>query len=354
MSPRGNGLQMDHDSHDDLDMGCFNIESISEEVEAIDDDTDVKSLMRKMLVLIKKQDHELKTLKQGKSWMREEIINNTNSFQQLDERVVELEKYSRKLCLIFSNVEDRGDPVNSILNLFSSLFQLDFNPARFAACHPLNQSPGAPIIVKFLYHADREFIWRRKSWLRGMRNSFGKPVMVEECLAPRDRVLKSEAKQLGLLSYTRKQDVYAFNQNMPDSNAIKVTSVAELSSFAAIKNQPQQSFLPKPAENVAKSHLMFETPHQMPPLTRKPSTVAPQSAKRKRLQLSPVVENDDVPESLVNSLVTNLVPALLDALKDKLGSDANRSVSDKNIIDAESNNTQQENTFHSSANVEVT
>ena len=201
---------MEFDLHnEDSDMECFDVENIkTEEVEAVDDSTHIKPLLRKMMELIQRQDEELKKLRHGQSYIREQINNNTNVLHKIDERVVELEKYSRKLCLIFSNLNDRGDALTSIIYLFNEVLQINFNPSRFAACHPLSQNTGAPVIVKFIYHADRDIIWRR-SWLKGVTNSLSKPVTVEECRAPRDRELQSEAKQLGLLYFKRRQDVCA-------------------------------------------------------------------------------------------------------------------------------------------------
>ena len=132
----------------------------------------------------------------------------TNALHKLDERIVELEKYSRKLCLIFYNVECKGDALSSIMFLFKQILQLNFNSTSLAACHPLNQSPNAPIIVKFIYHQHRDLIWRR-TWLKGISNSLRRPLQIEECLPPRDREVKTEAKQMGLLTFTRKQDVHA-------------------------------------------------------------------------------------------------------------------------------------------------
>ena len=134
---------------------------------------------------------------------------------------------------------------------------------------------------------------------------------------------------------------------MPDCDATKVTSVQELKSFVLIKNQPKQTLPQKPTENVTKSQML--TPLKMQPLVNKPASVVTQRAKRKRDQLSPVVENDDASESLVNSIVDSLVPAFLHAFKDKLASDANLTVNNHNAIAVETNNT-----FHSNANVEAT
>ena len=62
----------------------------------------------------------------------------------------------------------------------------------------------------------------------------GRAVQVEECLAPRDREIKSEEKQMGLLAYTRRQDVFVYNQNHPNADAIHEN--AELKDYVAHKN----------------------------------------------------------------------------------------------------------------------
>ena len=296
---------------EESELECFDIDSIADEVEAMNDDTDLKQLIKKMMGHIQKQDQELKSLRRNQTLMNEEMIDNTNALHKLDGRVVELEKYSRKLCLIFSNIEDCGDALTSIIYLLNNLLQININSSRFAACHPLSQNPGAPVIVKFIYHADRDIIWRRKAWLKGVTNSLGKPVIVEECLAPRDRELKNESKQLGLLSFTRKQDVYAFNQNLPNSDAVKVTSSRELNSLTLKEVQPISSYHHQPNDEK-----IVDTPKQMPKLIRKPTTAIPlNSAKRKRIQVSPITEND-ASASLANNLLDTLIPALVNALKD--------------------------------------
>ena len=86
---------------EESELECFDIDSIADEVEAMDDDTDLKQLIKKMMGNIQKQDQELKLLRRNQTIMNEEMIDNTNALHKLDGRVVELEKYSRKLCLIF-------------------------------------------------------------------------------------------------------------------------------------------------------------------------------------------------------------------------------------------------------------
>ena len=48
----------------------------------------------------------------------------------------------------------------------------------------------------------------KKNLAQGHKQFLGLPVQVEECLAPRDREVRTEAKQMAL-TFTRKQDVYA-------------------------------------------------------------------------------------------------------------------------------------------------
>ena len=64
----------------------------------------------------------------------------------------------------------------------------------------------------------------------------GRKVQIEECLDPRDREIRSDAKQIGLLAYTRRQDVFVYNQNHPNADAIQVKKTVELKDYFALKN----------------------------------------------------------------------------------------------------------------------
>ena len=122
--------------------------------------------------------------------------------------------------------------MTSNIHLFSGILQINFNPSRFAACHLLSQNPGALAIVRF-YHADRDII--RRSWLKGVTISLSKLVTVEECLAPRE--LRSRAKQLGLLSFTRKKKMLTANENdgsAPLSNSLITALVLVKSKIIGI------------------------------------------------------------------------------------------------------------------------
>ena len=363
---------------------CFEIDSIADDVGKLDDKVEgsMKDLMHKMMRMIIRQDGELRKLKQNQGHMKDLINVNTNAIHKLDERTVELEKYSRKLCLIFYNVECKGDALSSIIFLFKQILQLNFNPTSLAACHPLKRSPNAPIIVKFIYHQDRDLIWRRRTWLKGVSNSIGRPVQVEECLSPRDREVRAEAKQMGLLTFTKRQDVYAYNQNLPNTAAVQVKSTNELRDFVApvlsnkssaneprdfvapvlsnksFANEPRDFFAPvfsnklsAPAKSLFESDKLSDTPMQMPSLTRKPMSTVTQSVKRKRIQLSPAMESLERPDdnpNLVNDIVKSLVPAIVLALKEV----TKETVADKTTVDTdlEVNATDKNSNFRNAEN----
>ena len=269
-------MDFDNCRDTDSDLDCFEVDSIVEEVGAIegDDTASTKDLLKKMIELIIKQHDEIKSLKQNQRKLQDMVVLNTNAIHKLDERTVELEKYSRKLCLIFHNIENKGDALRSILYLLKIVLQIKHQPSSIAACHPLNPNQNAPIIVKFIYYQDRDFVWRRRTWLKGISNSMERTIQFEKCLAPRDREIKSEAKQMILLAYKRRQDVFVYNQNHPNADAIQVKKTAELKDYVAIKNPKQDCIPTKPIQVQLTNHI--ETPKQPPTLTRKPSTLLPQ------------------------------------------------------------------------------
>ena len=142
---------------------------------------------------------------------------------------------------------------------------------------------------------------------------------------------------MGLLTFTRKQDVYAYNQNLPNADAAQVKSTNELRDFVA-PGLSKKSTPPKPVFEIGKC---INTPMQMPNLTRKPMSTVTQSVKRKRMQLSPSMEKDETPydhPNLVNDIVKNLVPALVLALKevtkekvtDNVDTESGKNATDKN------------------------
>ncbi len=105
-----------------------------------------------------------------------------NQNYMLGERILDLESYSRKTCLII-NSNDVGEDYSELgksLSLLNSRLQLSLVPADIAACHPLAKGKIAPVILKFVYHQRQDLVWRRKSWLKGILNSKHKPIVTGE------------------------------------------------------------------------------------------------------------------------------------------------------------------------------
>ena len=84
-----------------------------------------------------------------------------------------------------------------------------------------------------------------------------------------------------------------------------------MNSLTLKKVQPISSYQRQPNEEKS-----VDTPKQMPKVIRKPTTAIPyNSAKRKRIQVSPIT-GSDASASLANNLLDTLIPALVIALKD--------------------------------------
>ena len=114
-----------------------------------------------------------------------------------------------------------------------------------------------------------------------------------------------------------------------------MTSIYELKQFS-LQNQHPPILLRRPVIDESVKAKTIETPKQMPLLFRKPTTAVSQSVKRKRLQLSPLDENDD-PDPVVNSLITALVPALVRALNDNNGANDETNDAIDNANDKDQN-----------------
>ena len=127
-----------------------------------------------------------------------------NEFYSLSKRVLDLERYSRKLCLIFDSVDVSNDGgLYCALNLMQSALNMHIGPQDIAACHPLTNGECVPVIVKFIYHYHRDIAWDRKTSLSFQINIHQRPIYIKECLAPIDRDIQAEAKSLNLRTVTR-------------------------------------------------------------------------------------------------------------------------------------------------------
>ncbi len=117
-----------------------------------------------------------------------------NQYYMLGVRILELERHSRKTCLIINSidVDDEYSGFGNSLSLLNSRLQLNLVPADIAAYHPLAKPKVALVILKFVYHHHLDLVWRRKSWLEGVLNSKQKAIVIEKILAPSDRNINAE------------------------------------------------------------------------------------------------------------------------------------------------------------------
>ncbi len=237
------------------------------------DNAEVKNLKTAVSVLVKtvqKQNLAIEELTNSHQNMQQNVVQHTNEMYFLSTRIVELERYSRKLCLIFSNVETENS-VATVLSRMNNCLRMSINECDIAACHPLqNGRKLGPIIVKFIYHHHRDLPWSRRSWLRNFSNSENGKIYLDECLSPCDRQLKTAAKEKGVKVTTKKQ-VFAMNANYPNSKPVKVQSIDELEVFQ------KSDAKGRPARNQSNVLNFPQTPvsSSMPALIRKPSTPIP-------------------------------------------------------------------------------
>lgn len=244
-----------------------------------------------------------------------EIKKLTSEQHRNHRRTVDLERYSRKLCLTFTKMDIRSDPLPRVLAMINQFFGLQLSPDDIAACHPLTNGIVGPVIVKFIYHKHRDFIWNNRKWLTGAQNIFGNQIIVEECLAPIDKQIQTEAKRQGLPTYTNKQKVFVQKAN--DARGKEIQEPCELQTFnyfhpqrekggqvkaREAKAQPniqEPHVSPKPQENDVTMSTPIKAPNMMIAPTpyrvqNIPSAYrAERESKRRYHQLSPVIEAED-------------------------------------------------------------
>ena len=160
----------------------------------------------------------------GKNTIKYQKFRDTSSLKSPKKVTGFPEMLENSLNAITYNGQNLSENFEKLQTTFKESWDL-------AACHALNNEKVAPVIVKFLYDRHRYLVRRRKSFLRNIKNSKDLPIFVEECLAPSDRKLKVEASRMNLSTFTRKQDVYVFNENSSISGAVKVKDVTDLDAF---------------------------------------------------------------------------------------------------------------------------
>ena len=276
---------------------------------------EIKTLIQNLTKTIKEQAKRINELENRQNMMEDNVIQNRNQLHDLEERTATLERYSRKTCLIFANIEVEPNPIDNILQLLRNCLQININAQDIAACHPLNRTLVAPVIVKTIYNEHRYLCWRRKPWLKGVQNTMGKPIIIEECLGPVESAIKKEARLKNVKVITRHQEVYAYHPKNPDQEPVKIKKVSELNDFGD-KPQNFESYQSNPRYQSIPVFNQSNPVFNLPQLTRKPTTpITPMLPRRNSKRgLSPIMEVNQDNNSLATKLADAVIPALLSAL----------------------------------------
>ena len=152
---------------------------------------DLSNLSKRQILLsvdkiVEKRNKRLEYMERQLEKCREPTVENLNGFHELNWRTWELERYSRKSCLVFSNIERQPSSTSTVLSIINNILKVGTTEHDIAACHRLQNGRVVPVIAKTLYHKHRDLLWRRKSRLRGILKSERKPVIFEELMIPID------------------------------------------------------------------------------------------------------------------------------------------------------------------------
>ena len=191
------------------------------------------------------------------------IINLQNRLSELENRVLDNEKYTSKDCLIFENMPRTTDgrPLPQQVCEFLKVF-LNYNtqPANFKACHVLGKGNGRyppAVIVKFVYFEEKSEIYHRKSWLARKANPYnGSPIFIKERLPKVQKELKDHADELDLITTTNNCNVKVFTKNADGIfKSVEVKSkrsIDDIKEVALKKNKPMPQKTPKPDAQLLK------------------------------------------------------------------------------------------------------
>ena len=244
-----------------------------EKIQGLSENPKLLEVITQLVNIVVKQSKEIKNLKADQSEFEKRIIQNQNEYYDVSERVVDLEKYSRKLCLTFSNIDITADTMGDILQIMSNIMSINIPRHNIAACHLLKPGTNA------------------QSWLKNFRNNKGQPVFIEECLSPRDRAIRSEAIANRIPYYTHKQDVYANNPNNPHPNPVKVKTKAELHTVTGTLTETRK---PKESNQLNWADTVIETPKLSTSNDEeKANNAMRRSVKKRKINLSPLEQKEE-------------------------------------------------------------
>ena len=129
----------------------------------------------------------------------------------LKERVLNSEMYNSKDTLIIQNPpssDQNGDITGQIIEFLKHTLGSKLSKHDIKACHYLGKPGESAIIIKFIYFAHKNFLWRSKKALKGVQNpNNGRPIFPTERLPKVCRELQVEARNLGIKTVTNNCEV---------------------------------------------------------------------------------------------------------------------------------------------------
>ena len=169
-----------------------------------------------MTKLVKELLIRITSLEQTVKCQEDTILILNKNVAELQNRLPTQEKYSSKDCLIFKNFPNNPFSKNLYNDVCKSIyhyFNYQITPDRIKACHPLKHCKNGitPIIVKFIYFDDKDFIFRRRKMLSDKLNG-GKKLVIHERLPVKDAENMNRCNEIGLISTTRNCQVKVFRK----------------------------------------------------------------------------------------------------------------------------------------------
>ena len=223
--------------------------------------------------------------------MGDEVKLIGNKVDECKSRILALEKYCSKDCLIFYNApvdhqKEQYHIMTAMINFISHIFNIHLIPADIVHCHPLGRSRDGrtppPIIVKFAQFWKKDIIWKNRNNLRGEKSQ-GAFIYMNERLPEAMRETFNEARRRKLDPFTSNCDIIIEQQVGDRRVRHKVDSIRELDAM---------NFQPLPVRTNKEYHVRKPLPssEEMPTLTRAP--VQPKPSFKRPLSHSPATDND--------------------------------------------------------------
>ena len=211
---------------------------------------------------VKSQAQTIKTITEKPN---ERLVTNTKDISEINGSVITVERYSRKTCLLISNIDLNLSPVANVLSLINDTLKIGTKEIDLVASHTVNGNRVAPIIVKFLYYKHRDLEWVRRTWRMHIKHSLNKPAF-RGILCPGNRSVQAEErekerererkKERHAHVFTCKQELYAFYPGFSDAKATNIKYASETKHFVPKRNNEEnEDPCPVEIENVEMAYL---------------------------------------------------------------------------------------------------